>query len=104
MAPKQKKSVYDTVFRGLDADGIPREIHGDFYTVAAAYEMTPAIQHAVKKQLVLGKRSGEKSYETDIRDSIWSLERDLKEYKLKLQLIESKDLFDKSNNGDDKTE
>lgn len=50
----------------------------DFYVIARLYNITdPCIQHAVKKLLALGKRSGGKSLNKDIEEVIQTLQRKL---------------------------
>lgn len=48
----------------------------DVYRVIELFQVTdPCIQHAIKKLLVSGGRSGGKDQQADIRDVIFSLER-----------------------------
>ncbi len=50
----------------------------DVYRVLSLFNVTdPCIQHAVKKLLVPGRRSGGKTLEQDIREAIVSLNRAL---------------------------
>lgn len=50
----------------------------DVYRVLALFEVTdPAVQHAIKKLLVPGKRGAGKSREQDIREAVTSLNRAL---------------------------
>jgi len=50
----------------------------DVYRVCELFGVThPALQHAVKKLLVTGGRSGGKSFERDLRDVIASCQRAL---------------------------
>lgn len=68
----------------------------DAYDILSAYgTVCPAVDHALKKLLCLGKRSGGKSYEQDIKEAIWSLERALELHKEKeswLQAIPPKNI------------
>lgn len=48
----------------------------DFYRICKLYEITdPCAQHALKKLLCLGVRSGGKTYEQDVKDVRDSLNR-----------------------------
>lgn len=48
----------------------------DVYRVLQLFEVTdPCLQHAIKKLLVPGKRSGGKDRMADVREAIYSLER-----------------------------
>jgi hypothetical protein len=48
----------------------------DAYRVLLAFGITdPCIQHAVKKLLCAGLRSGGKTIDHDVADAIWSLTR-----------------------------
>lgn len=68
-APKTNDHYY------VDVSGLEKI---DFYVIARLYGITdPNIQHAIKKLLALGKRSGGKTEAQDIQDCIASLQRKL---------------------------
>lgn len=47
----------------------------DLYDILEMYNPPHAIAHAVKKLLVLGKRSGGKTAIQDAKEAIWSIKR-----------------------------
>jgi hypothetical protein len=47
----------------------------DPYRLQELYKMHPCAEHVVKKLLVAGDRTGGKSLDEDIADSIWTLQR-----------------------------
>jgi hypothetical protein len=70
-APVEKRKVARSVYH--------REVPTttvDAYRVLLAFDITdPCIQHAVKKLLCAGKRSGGKTIDQDVAEAIWTLNR-----------------------------
>lgn len=65
----QRPSKYHRCIRGMWVD---------VYDILAAYQTdSAAIDHAIKKLLAPGSRSGGKSRVQDIEEAIWSLQRAL---------------------------
>ncbi len=52
----------------------------DVYDVLTAFKVTcPMRQHAIKKLLAAGKRSGGKSELQDLQEALWSIQEAIKE-------------------------
>ncbi len=76
VAPQQAGNPYArTITSCLPADTTTAIV--DVYSIGKAFPMANAVFHAVKKCLLAGERRGDKGYETDLREAVESLLREI---------------------------
>ena len=71
-----KESTYDLWVIGRDKKGKAHRIKIDWYALVRSLILPSAIEHLLKKGFKMGERSGGKSYEHDLNDMEWSLQRE----------------------------
>lgn len=71
-----KDSKYDIWVIGRDEKGKAHKIKIDWYALVRNLELPSAIEHTLKKGFKIGERSGGKSFEHDLNDMKWSLNRE----------------------------
>jgi len=71
-----KESTYDMWVVGRDKSGKAHQIKIDWYALVRNLELPSAIEHTLKKGFKIGERSGGKSFEHDLDDMKWSLNRE----------------------------
>jgi hypothetical protein len=72
----EKDSKYDIWVMGRDEKGKAHRIKIDWYAFVRTLDLPSAIEHTLKKGIKIGKRSGGKSFEHDLEDMKWSLNRE----------------------------
>lgn len=70
-----ENNKYARLIEGIDGES---EMVADVYSILDAYGVSHAIGHAIKKLLMAGER-GHKDYQTDLREAIQSIKRELGE-------------------------
>jgi hypothetical protein len=71
-----EKSKYDIKVSGVDENDVPHTITVDWYSIVRNQKVSSPVEHCLKKGLHMGKRSGGKSYDRDLEDMIWSLQKE----------------------------
>lgn len=71
-----RDSKYDIWVIGRDIEGKAHRIKIDWYSLVRNIDIPSAIEHTLKKGFKIGQRSGGKSFDHDLDDMKWSLNRE----------------------------